>query len=197
MTRIIGGVAGSLKLAAPAKSTRPTSDRIRESIFNRLESRDLLQDSVVLDLYAGTGALGLEALSRGARFLAMAEKNRQAAAVVTKNAEAVSHAITKTSHGVEWELFATDAKHFLLTWGQKVTSEAKPKFDLVFIDPPYEISNDEVVQNLEDLEASLEAEAVVVVERSSRMSEPNWPNTFELELRKNYGDTAVFWLIKN
>jgi 16S rRNA (guanine966-N2)-methyltransferase len=66
MTRIIGGLVGSRKLTSPAKSTRPTSDRIRESIFSSLESKGALQKSSVLDLYAGTGALGLEALSRGA-----------------------------------------------------------------------------------------------------------------------------------
>ena len=67
MTRIIGGVAGSRKLTSPAKATRPTSDRIRESIFNRLDARNLVEDAAVLDLYAGTGALALEAASRGAK----------------------------------------------------------------------------------------------------------------------------------
>jgi len=69
MTRIIGGVAGSRTLASPAKVTRPTSDRIRESIFNRLEALSLIEGADVLDLYAGTGALGFEAASRGARSL--------------------------------------------------------------------------------------------------------------------------------
>ena len=66
MTRLIGGIAGSRQLASPAKATRPTSDRIRESIFNRIASRDLIENARVLDLYAGTGALAHEAISRGA-----------------------------------------------------------------------------------------------------------------------------------
>jgi 16S rRNA (guanine966-N2)-methyltransferase len=74
MTRIIGGIAGSRQLASPAKATRPTSDRIRESIFNRLASRDMLDKANVLDLYAGTGALALEALSRGANLAVLVEK---------------------------------------------------------------------------------------------------------------------------
>ena len=80
MTRIISGVAGSRKLASPAKATRPTSDRIRESIFNRLQARDWIDNKRVLDLYAGTGALALEAVSRGAIYAMMVERDGQAAA---------------------------------------------------------------------------------------------------------------------
>ncbi|MFM5967555.1 MAG: RsmD family RNA methyltransferase, partial [Micrococcales bacterium] len=67
MTRIIAGIAGSRQLVGPAAPTRPTSDRIRESIFNRLDNWDALDGASVLDLYAGTGALALEAVSRGAK----------------------------------------------------------------------------------------------------------------------------------
>ncbi|NDE89438.1 MAG: 16S rRNA (guanine(966)-N(2))-methyltransferase RsmD, partial [Micrococcales bacterium] len=78
MTRIIGGIAGSRVLASPAKVTRPTSDRIRESIFNRLDALNLIENAKVLDLYAGTGALGLEAASRGAKQVVLVEQHKQA-----------------------------------------------------------------------------------------------------------------------
>ena len=85
MTRIIAGIAGSRQLAAPASPTRPTSDRIRESIFNRLENWDALEGARVVDLYAGTGALALEAISRGAASAVLVEKDAKAAAVCAKN----------------------------------------------------------------------------------------------------------------
>ena len=99
MTRIIGGLVGSRKLASPAKSTRPTSDRIRESIFNSLESKGVLPDSRVLDLYAGTGALGLESLSRGAKTALLVDSNKMAAAVCIKNSRLIEDALK--DEGVE------------------------------------------------------------------------------------------------
>ena len=93
MTRIISGVAGSRKLASPAKATRPTSDRIRESIFNRLQARDWIDNKRVLDLYAGTGALALEAVSRGAIYAMMVERDGQAAAVCVNNANMIQKAM--------------------------------------------------------------------------------------------------------
>jgi len=182
MTRIIGGVAGSLKLAPPAKTTRPTSDRVRESIFNRLESRDILDGAKVLDLYAGTGALGLEAISRSAGEAILVESSKPAAEICRKNAEAVGKAT-----GVLAKVVAQNVKTYLAA----VTSK---KFDLVFIDPPYDVTNHELEQNLENLQAALGKDFVVVVERSSRTAEPTWPAGYSLELRKDYGDTSVYWL---
>lgn len=185
MTRIIGGVAGSLKLASPAKSTRPTSDRVRESIFNRLESQDLLAESKVLDLYAGTGALGLEALSRGAAEATLVESVKAAAEVCRKNAEAVSKAT-----GISAKVVDQNVKNFL--------AAVKPSgFNLIFIDPPYDVTNAELIQNLEHLASGLAADFTAVVERSSRTSEPEWPTGYSCELRKDYGDTSVYWLVRD
>ncbi|MEN9660558.1 MAG: hypothetical protein RLZZ443_487, partial [Actinomycetota bacterium] len=89
MTRIIAGIAGSRHLVGPASPTRPTSDRIRESIFNRLDNWDVLEGAAVLDLYAGTGALALEAVSRGAGTAVLVEKDAKASSVCTKNAELI------------------------------------------------------------------------------------------------------------
>lgn len=185
MTRIIGGIAGSRKLVSPAKSTRPTSDRIRESIFNRLESRDLLEGAEVLDLYAGTGALALEALSRGAINAVLVESNRQAAAVCEQNCKLVVKALDSERVFVQFRIFGQPVKTFLANEGKT--------YDLVFIDPPYDVDNAEVSQNLEDLLPHLKPGATVVVERSSRSGQVDAPSKLELEESKSYGDTNVFW----
>ena len=93
MTRIIAGKAGSLRLKAAASATRPTSDRVKESLFAKLESMDAIDDAVVLDLFAGTGALAFEALSRGAKEAYLVDKDKQAVAVSQANYAIVKKAI--------------------------------------------------------------------------------------------------------
>jgi 16S rRNA (guanine966-N2)-methyltransferase len=188
MTRIIGGLVGSRKLASPAKSTRPTSDRIRESIFSALESKDALQNRSVLDLYAGTGALGLEALSRGATATVLVESNKQAAAVCIKNARLVQDALAEEDHEVSAKVQIQPVQKFL--------DSNSSKFDLVFIDPPYEVTNEEVEKNLAALLGSISNNALVLVERSTR-AEPISASGYELLDTKNFGDTAVYWLKPN
>ena len=190
MTRIIGGIAGSRQLTSPAKVTRPTSDRIRESIFNRLASRDRLDGARVLDLYAGTGALALEAISRGAISALLVEKDGKAAAVCNQNAQLIQKAlekegffdpVTKVAHKAVSSFLSTD------------TGE----YDLVFIDPPYDISNAEVIENLEALLPKLAKDAIVMVERSSRSEALAIPAGLELDEEKSYGDTVIYWLLKS
>ena len=185
MTRIIGGLVGSRKLASPAKSTRPTSDRIRESIFSSLESKDALQKASVLDLYAGTGALGLEALSRGATSALLVESNKQAAAVCIQNSRLIQDALKDEDHEVVAKVQIQLVQKFLENNSQV--------FDLVFIDPPYEIENQEVEKNLESLLGRLSKNALVLVERSTR-AEAIDAAGYELLETKNFGDTAVYWL---
>ena len=187
MTRIIGGIAGSRKLASPAKATRPTSDRIRESIFSRLDSRDALDGARVLDLYAGTGALALEAISRGAVLAHMVERDGKAAAVCVANAKSVQKAITEEDFEAETKVINKSVQSFL-------AAPTESNFAIVFIDPPYEIDNDEVVSNLDALLPILNPEALVAVERSSRSEKPEFPLKYELVDEKNYGDTIVYWL---
>ena len=187
MTRIIAGIAGSLKLASPAKSTRPTSDRIRESIFSRLEARDALDGATVLDLYAGTGALALESGSRGAKTVRLVERDGKAAAVCVTNLKLVAKALEKEGEELDGKVVNKSVHAFL-------EGAAELKFDLVFIDPPYEISNDEIVANLNGLQKHLGKDATIVVERSSRDAQPDFPADFELEDTKSYGDTTVYWL---
>lgn len=184
MTRIIGGLAGSIKLNSPAKATRPTSDRIRESIFSRLDAHGLIDGARVLDLYAGTGALALEAISRGAASAWMVERDGKAAAVCVANARLVQKSLGKEEVEAETKVVNKSVASFL--------AGNVEEFDLVFIDPPYEITNSEVVENLAAL--NLAKDAVIVVERSSRNDAPIWPAGFELQETKDYGDTVVYWL---
>lgn len=191
MTRIIGGIAGSRVLAAPAKTTRPTSDRIRESIFNRLEARFELDDACVLDLYAGTGALGLEAASRGASRVTLVEKDSKAALVCQKNARMIQDALLAAGASVEIQT-VTKSVDAVLT-GFRLAPPTRA-FDLVFIDPPYEVSSAEVAENLQALMAALGEDALIVLERSSRSADVAVPAGLTLAEVKNYGDTKVFWL---
>ena len=190
MTRIIGGIAGSRQLTSPAKVTRPTSDRIRESIFNRIASRDLINDSRVLDLYAGTGALALEAISRGAKSAMLVERDGKAAAVCIKNSQLVQKALEKEGF---FEAVTKVANKSV----QNFLNTDAGEYDLVFIDPPYEVTNEEVVENLEALLPRLNNGAVVMVERSSRSEALGIPAGLELDEEKSYGDTTVYWLTKS
>ena len=187
MTRIIAGLAGSLKLASPAKVTRPTSDRIRESIFSRLEARDVIDGAKVLDLYAGTGALALEAASRGASFVRLIEKDGKAAAVCSANCKLIANALAKEEIDLDAKVIHKSVQAFL---------EGAPdqKYDLVFIDPPYEVGNSEISQNFQALKNHLIESATIVLERSSRDSQPAFGEGYKLEDTKNYGDTVVYWL---
>lgn len=182
MTRIIAGYAGSLTLKVPSFGTRPTSDRVREAIFSSLEARDAIEGLRVLDLYSGSGALGLEAASRGAVHVTLVDRtiatSKQNAALIMKQAP-------------------RDARPELVTTGQPVQAflnSARAFWDLVFIDPPYDLGAAELEHNLASLVPRLSPDAVVVVERSARSPEPVLPEGLELERRKDYGDTALYWL---
>jgi 16S rRNA (guanine966-N2)-methyltransferase len=184
VTRIIGGYAGSLQLAVPRFGTRPTSDRVREAIFSALEARDALEGARVLDLYAGSGALGLEAASRGAAHVTLVDRATAATRVVHDNAARVTRAIP------------TDARPEIVISSQPVQSflgGSRASWDVVFLDPPYELGGAELRHNLEALVPRLTVEGVVVVERSARDRPPDWPVGLELERRRDYGETALYW----
>ena len=184
MTRIIAGFAGSLALSVPKYGTRPTSDRVREAIFSALEAKDAIHNARVLDLYAGSGALGLEAASRGARAVTLVEKSFGTTQICRKNAEAILRAAPKRDT-VDIRVTGQPVQAFLGGSGGK--------FDLVFLDPPYELGDVELGHNLAALGALLAEDAVVVVERSSRSPEPAWGGAIDLTRRKDYGDTTVWY----
>lgn len=185
MTRIISGFAGSRELKVPKSGTRPTSDRVREAIFSSLESQEVIADARVLDLYAGSGALGLEALSRGAHSVTLVEKNPQAVSILKHNAELIRQAgKLNTSSTV---IMAVGVEAFL-------AQPVREKFDVVFIDPPYDLSNDELIDVLTGVTAHLSTQALVVLERSSRSPVPSLPEGLRLERTKSYGETTIYWL---
>ena len=181
MTRIIGGLAGGARLHVPGPGTRPTSERVREAIFNALDARGLCDGARVLDLFAGSGALGLEAASRGAETVVLVERDRGAATVAARNAEIVAKA------GAVRALVDHVAVHqFLQRTGKQ--------FDLVFVDPPYRLPPHEISAVLADLAPLLTHPAMVVVEQSKRASPLGLPGDLVLERSRDYGDTRVHYL---
>ncbi|MCI2959059.1 16S rRNA (guanine(966)-N(2))-methyltransferase RsmD [Agromyces atrinae] len=184
MTRLIAGFAGSQTLAVPRTGTRPTSDRVREAVYSALEARDAVDDARILDLYAGSGALGLEAASRGARLVTLVEKNGDAAAVCRRNAEAVIRAAPKNARP-QIGVTTQPVQSFL--------DASRAEFDVVFLDPPYDLGETELEHNLAALAPRLAEDAIVIVERSSRSPEPRWPAGIELDRRRNYGETVLWW----
>lgn len=184
MTRIIAGRAGSLILEVPDAGTRPTSDRVRESLFGALESADALRGAAVLDLYAGSGALALEAVSRGAARADLVEKSARAASVAQRNAAKVRKAIARDA---EIGVHRSAVSAYLQV--------PRGPFDVVFIDPPYDLPEAELTTALELLTASLRPGAIVVVERASRSPEPTLPPGLVADRSKRYGDTTLWWSV--
>jgi 16S rRNA (guanine966-N2)-methyltransferase len=182
MTRIIAGFAGSITLQVPGAGTRPTSDRVREAIFSALDSRGVVDGSRVLDLYAGSGALGLEAASRGASHVLLVEQWKHAADVCRRNAAAV---LRQGPPELAIEVSSQPVQSFL-------TSNLY-EWDIVMLDPPYDLGEVELMHVLQLLVPRLAPDAVVMVERSSRSPEPAWPDGMTLDRRKDYGDTTLWW----
>lgn len=178
MTRIIAGRAGSLVLDVPGSGTRPTSDRVRESLFGALESADLLRGAAVLDLYAGSGALGLEAASRGAASVDLVERAGAAAAVVRRNVAKVARAIGEDA---ALRVHATAVKAFL--------HGASGSFDLVFIDPPYREAT-QVASRLDPHLARILAPGGRVVAESDNRGPLEFPS-LETVRERRYGRTVV------
>ena len=187
MSRIIGGVAGSIRLAGAAPGTRPTSDRVKESVFGALEAADHISGARVLDLYAGTLALGLEALSRGASDLVAIEKYRPALQVCLENAAKVGSALNAAGSRPPMEIKLTDAMSYL--------AGTEKQFDLVFADPPYDLEPDQVTRLLSLVGRVISDDAVVVLEQAGSVTEIDLPNSLEFWSRRDYGDTSV-WMFR-
>lgn len=181
MTRIIGGEAGGRRLRTPpGEGTRPTSDRVREALFSSLEAAlGSLHGLRFLDLYAGSGAVGLEAASRGATHVALVESDRRAARLVDDNARAT---------GLSVEVHAQPVSRVLAT-------PPDAPYDVVFLDPPYPLPEDDLAADLAALASRewLTGTAVVVVERSARSVEPTWPAVQHRRRSKKYGETVLWY----
>ena len=184
MTRIIAGFAGSLALKVPGRGTRPTSDRVREAIFSALDARGVIVGARVLDLYAGSGALGLEAASRGAASVTLVERAPAAAAACRTNAATLMRNAPKES-APRIQVAAQSVQSFL--------ASAPGSWDIVFADPPYDLPSAELTTVLTALSGRLAPDATVLLERSSRSSAPAWPEGITGGRHKAYGDTTLWW----
>jgi 16S rRNA (guanine966-N2)-methyltransferase len=182
VTRIIGGSAKGRRLQTPTgDATRPTTDRVREALFSALEAQfGGLHGLRFLDLYAGSGAVGLEAASRGAVAVTAVESDRRTAALIGTNARALGFAVEVLAQPVVRALGA---------------SPSTP-YDVVFADPPYPLDAVEVSEALAALVDNgwLSTGAAVVVERSARSVEPGWPAGLGVIRHKKYGETALWYL---
>ena len=183
MTRIVAGEAGGRTLRVPARGTRPTSERVREALFSRLEHMDVVDGAHVLDLYAGSGALGLEAASRGAAEVDLVERSRPAAQVISANVHTLGLGKVARVH-------SADVRSYLLSRrGEALGGD----IDLVLVDPPYDVPEDDLTEVLHLLGPWIGADTLVVVERSTRSPEPGWPEHLHLEEQRTYGETAVWF----
>jgi 16S rRNA (guanine966-N2)-methyltransferase len=179
--RIIAGELRGRKLArVPGQQTRPTADRVRESIFNILG--DSVQDALVLDLFAGTGAMGIEALSRGAEFVLFADYDKTAITALEKNIKRC--ALESRAKIIQWDILKN----------LNVISSLQPAFNLVFIDPPY--NKNTIQPTLSNLDKSqcLENGACVAIEHSPHEPIEQIEHRFKISDQRRYGKTLVSFL---
>lgn len=187
--RVISGRFKGVALTTPKADTRPTTDRTKEAIFSHLDSWGVLDDARVLDLFAGTGALGIEALSRGARELVAVESSAPAAALIAQT-------LTALKHNRSWELGMSARVIKARAEKYAACASAVAPFDVIFIDPPYAFETEACNQLLADL-ASREltsSNTVIMLERSTRSEEPTAPENWEITDRRDYGETAVYYI---
>jgi 16S rRNA (guanine966-N2)-methyltransferase len=178
MIRIVGGTARGRVLAVPGRGTRPTSDRAREALFNTLTGLIELTGAHVLDLYAGTGAVGLEALSRGAGGTTLVESDPAVLTVLRRNVATVGlEGATVVSRSVPTYL------------GQRPVLD---RVRLAFLDPPYALDESTLSSILAQLAPALPPGAVVVVEREARGVPLTWPTVIDSIKQKRYGE-GVLW----
>jgi 16S rRNA (guanine966-N2)-methyltransferase len=183
MTRIIAGKAGGRRISVPrGATTRPTSDRVREALFSAVESWcGSLSGLRFLDLYAGSGAVGLEAWSRGAGVVTLVEQDRRTSAMIASNARNLGFSRADIVTG---PVAATLAR-----------SPSAP-YDVAFLDPPYAHADHDLAADLGALSEHdwLVPGAMVVVERASRSAEPAWPEGFAETRQKKYGETVLWYV---
>lgn len=183
MTRVIAGKAGGRRLAVPAgRNTRPTSDKAREAMFSTLEAlRGTIYGARMLDLFGGSGAVGLEALSRGAAHTLLVESDASAVRTIKENVRTV---------GLPGAEVRADKAERVITG----RPPADP-YDLVFLDPPYAVTDDQVREMLITLRSGgwLSEDVLVTVERSTRGGEFGWPEGFEPLRSRRYGEGTLWY----
>lgn len=195
--RIIAGSAASTRLEVPPTGTRPTSDRVREAVFSALEARGALARARVLDLFAGSGSLGLEALSRGSESAVFVEQNPQACRTLRTNLAAVSRSAGKHGNTCDREKFQArieklPVERFLRRTPAPPLEEC---FSLVFLDPPYALASSSLTSLFTALLPHLSPAALLILERDKRSEVCELPKEYTLEKRKDYGETSVFTIV--
>lgn len=185
MTRIIAGRAKGHSLRTPGHSaTRPTTDRVREAFFSVLAdwsgtlgepAATQLQGLAFLDLYAGSGAIALEAASRGAAPVCAVEADAATAKLIKENGARVR---------LEIEVRATTAERYF-------SSRGLPRFDVIWADPPYAVSNEQLAPVLEAAASALVSDGLLIVERSGRDLPPIWPEALSEVWLRRYGETTL------
>ena len=184
MSRIISGIVGGVPLAAvPGSATRPTTDRVKEALFSRLDALGMIARARVLDLYAGSGALGVEAASRGASTVELVESEAKAAQACERNARTVNDAVSRRAVTVH----RSKVSSFL----ERVPPG--PHWDLVLMDPPYPLGEDPLAAVLGAVTDRLAPDGLVVVERSARSPEPSWPDGLVRYGDRKYGETRLWF----
>lgn len=183
MTRVIAGAAGGRRLAVPpGNGTRPTSDRAKEGLFSTWQSlRGTLAQARVIDLYGGSGAVGLEALSRGAAHVLLVEADPRAARTIRENVAAIGLPGAEVRAGR----------------AEKVVAGPPPSagYDVVFLDPPYDVPDGDLQEILLTLLMSgwLAADALVTVERRTRGGDFDWPAGFDGLRSRRYGEATLWY----
>lgn len=220
---VISGRFKGVPLTSARSETRPTTDRTKEAIFSRLDSWGVLEGARVLDLFAGTGALGIEALSRGAVELVAVESSKPAAALIARTLGALQRNKAWEA-GMSAQVVTRKAESYVGSLQPKghadpmgaVVLSDMPRltraFNLIFIDPPYAFATEECDRLLADLVAgglavgpgrrgqadgdgiAETADTVIVLERSTRSQEPIPPEGWRVIERRNYGETAVYYI---
>ncbi|MER6196685.1 16S rRNA (guanine(966)-N(2))-methyltransferase RsmD [Streptomyces sp. NPDC001586] len=182
MTRVIAGSAGGRRLAVPpGTGTRPTSDRMREGLFSTWESLHGVEGARVLDLYGGSGAVGLEALSRGAAHTLLVEADAMAAKAIRDNIRTLGLPGAEFRAGKAEQIVAARA--------------AGDPYDVVFLDPPYAVDSGDLREILLTLRSNgwLTDDALVTVERSTRSGAFPWPEGFEPLRSRKYGEGTLWY----
>ncbi|PIE56277.1 MAG: 16S rRNA (guanine(966)-N(2))-methyltransferase RsmD [Desulfobulbus propionicus] len=189
--RLTGGIACGCRLASPGSRavTRPTSDRVREALFSILASR--VTEAKVLDLFAGTGALGLEALSRGAHSAVLVDRSREAHRLMTRN---LAHCL-KTSRA---KILGLDIRKTSFTTELIRSLPPGHCFDLVFIDPPYEKNLATTTLKMVENAHILSPDALVILEERYTLQPPTLSgSTLTLSDHRNYGETGIWFYSKS
>ena len=183
--RVIAGLAKGRNLISPIGATRPTSDRAREALFSSLESEfGPLNDLAFLDLYCGSGAVGVEALSRGVAIVTGVDNDEKATNIARQNFQLIENISGIGTYSV-----------ITMSCGKFLDRPADQPFDIIFLDPPYEIPNKEVEKNLSDLvnNAYVKKSTVIAIERDSKARPLEWPSKLrEVKVRK-YGAATIYY----